>query len=149
MSDVFRHSHAYFCISICFICVKIVRIKWFLTLENKNGKKPKFTQVGRAHGITKNTIIGTTNTVYYIIPKYLTNLLYYLTEYTFTVNNSFEIANQIGAIPSELFVEDFRFITFIVTSLFTKVLLNRTIKLVFKGLYECKFIHTTLMNNEQ
>ena len=45
-----------------------------ITPQNKNGKKPEFTQVGRAHGIIKNTIIDATNTAYYIIVKYLTNL---------------------------------------------------------------------------
>ena len=74
-----------------------------ITPQNKNGKKPKFTQVGRAHGITKNTIIDATNTAYYIIAKYFTNLLYCLIENMFTVSNLFETANHIEAIPSELF----------------------------------------------
>ena len=99
-----------------------------ITLENKNGKKPKFTQAGRAHRITKNTIIGTTDNVHFIIAKYLSNLLYRLTENTFIVNDSFETANKIEAIPSELFNEGYRFITFNVISLFTKVPLNRSIK---------------------
>ena len=120
-----------------------------ITPQNKNGKKPKFTQVGREHGITKNTIIDETNTAYYIIAKYLTNLLYCLTENMFTVSNSFETAKQIEAIPSELFAEGFRCITFNITSLFTRVPLNRTIKVVLKGIYGYKFIHTTLTNNEK
>ena len=67
----------------------------------------------------------------------------------FTVSNSFETAKKIEAIPSELFAEGFRRITFNITSLFTRVPLNRTIKVVLKGIYGYKFIHTTLMNNEK
>ena len=73
--------------------------------ENKNGKKPNFTQVWGAHKITKNTITGTANTVCYIIIKCLTNLLYCLTKNMSTVSNSFETANQVEAIPSELFLD--------------------------------------------
>ena len=117
--------------------------------------RPKFAQVGQAHGFPKihknydhlppfRTIIDTTNTVHHDIDKYLSNLLHPLTEHEFTLKDSFEAANKIQAIPSELFDEGYRFVNFDVTLLFTNVPFNRTIKIVLKRIYEDKVIHTTL-----
>lgn len=66
-----------------------------ITLEDNNGKKPKFTLVGQTH-ISENTrnydrlpairpVIGTINTVHYIITTCLTNLLFRLIENNFTI----------------------------------------------------------------
>ena len=117
--------------------------------------RPKFAQVGRTHGLPKLhenydhlppfcPLVDTTNTAHYAIAKYLSNLLYLLIENEFTVKDSFDAANKIQAIPIELFDEGYRFPSFDVTSLFTNVPLNITIKIIFKRIYEKKFIQTTL-----
>ena len=126
-----------------------------ITLEDKDAMRPKFAQVGRAHGLPKihkschhfspfRPIIDATNTAHYGIVKYLSNLLHPLTENNFTVKDSFDAANKIQAIPSELFDEGYRFVSFDVTSLFTNVLLKRTIKIILKCIYEDKVVYTTL-----
>ena len=126
-----------------------------ITLEDKDAMRPKFAQVGRAHGLPKihkschhfspfRPIIDATNTAHYGIAKYLSNLLHPLTENNFTVKDSFDAANKIQAIPSELFDEGYRFVSFDVTSLFTNVPLKRTSKIILKRIYEDKVIHTTL-----
>ena len=106
-----------------------------ITLEDKNAMRPKFAQVGRAHGspeIHKNydhlppffPIIDATNTAHYGIAKNLSNLLLPFTENEFTVKDSFDAANKIKAIPSELFDEGYRFVSFDITSLFSNALLS-------------------------
>ena len=115
-----------------------------ITLEDNNGKKPKFTLVGQTH-ISENTrnydrlpairpVIGTINTVHYIIAKYL---FFCLTENNFTLNDLFETTNKIKAIYTQLHN---------VTSLVTNVPLNRTIKVILKRIYKNKVINTTLRN---
>ena len=117
--------------------------------------RPKFAQVGRTHRLPKihknydhlllfRPIIDATNTVDLGIVKYVCNLLHPLTENKFTVKDSFDAANKIQAIPTELFDEGYRFVNFEVTSLFTNAPLNRTIKITLKRIYEDKVIHTTL-----
>ena len=117
--------------------------------------RPKFAHVGQAHGLPKihknynhlppfRPIIDTTNTAHYGTAKYLSNLLHPLTENEFTVEDSFDAANKIQAIPSEVFAEGYRFVSFDVTLLFTNVPLNRIIKIILKRIYEDKVIHTTL-----
>ena len=82
-------------------------------MEDKIAMRPKFAQVRQAHVlpiIHKNydhfppfyPIIDTTNTAHYGIAKHLSNLLHPLTEHEFTVKDSFDAANKIQAIPSEL-----------------------------------------------
>ena len=125
-----------------------------ITLD-KNDVRPKFAQVVRAHGLPKihkschhfspfRPIIDATNTAHYGIAKYLSNLLHPLTENNFTVKDSFDAANKIQAIPSEILDEGCRFVSFDVTSLFTNVPLKRTSKIILKRIYEDKVIHTTL-----
>ena len=125
-----------------------------ITLEDKNAMRPNFAQVGQAHGLRKirtnydhlpkfRPIIDATNTAHYGIAKYLSNLLHHLTKNEFTVKGSSGAANKIQAIPSELFDKGYRFVRFDVTSLFTNVPLNRAIKIIMKGMYEDKVIHTT------
>ena len=126
-----------------------------ITLEDKDAMRPKFAQVVRAHGLPKvhkschhfspfRPIIDATNTAHYGIAKYLSNLLHPLTENNFTVKDSFDAANKIQAIPSEILDEGCRFVSFDVTSLFTNVPLKRTSKIILKRIYEDKVIHTTL-----
>ena len=122
--------------------------------------RPKFAQVGQAHGLPKihknydhlppfRLMKDATKTVHYDIAKYLSNLLHPLTENEFTVKGSFEAANKIQAIPSELFDEGYRFVSCDVTSLFTNVPFNRTIKIVLKRTYEGKLFipHQENMTN--
>ena len=126
-----------------------------ITLEDNNAMRPNFAQVGQAHGLRKihtnydhlpqfHPIIDATNTAHYGIAKYLSNLRHHLTENEFTVKDSFDAANKIQAIPSELFDAGYGFVRFDVTSQFTNVPLNRAIKIIMKGMYEDKVIHTTL-----
>ena len=89
-------------------------------------------------------IIDATDTAHYGIAKYLSNLRHHLTENEFAVKDSSDAANKIQAIPSELFDEGYGFVRFDVTSLFTNLSLNRAIKIIMKGMYEDKVIHTTL-----
>ena len=99
-----------------------------ITLKKRNPTRPKFAQVERAlrlpkihknHGHSPPfcPIIDTTNTARYDIAKYLSNLLHPLTENEFPVKELFEAAKKIQALPSELFDEGYRFVSFDVTLL--------------------------------
>ena len=79
-----------------------------------------------------------------VFRRFLSNLLHILTENEFTVKESFDATNKIQALPSEVFDEGYRFVSFDVTSLFTNIPLNRTIKIILKRLYEDKVIPTKL-----
>ena len=74
--------------------------------------RPKFAQIARGHGPPKThkpfehlpksrPIIDTTNTPYYGISKFLSNLLNPLTENQYVVKDSFTAANKIREIPKE------------------------------------------------
>ena len=93
----------------------------------------KFAQVGRAHRLPKVhnnydhlpsfcLIIDATSTAHYGIAKYLSILLHPLTKNKFAVKDSFDPADKIQALPSKLFDERCRFVSFGVTLLFTNVL---------------------------
>ena len=101
------------------------------------------------HLPSSRPVIDITNTVHYGIAKYLPNLLYPLIEKEFTVNDLFETGNKFKAISSELFVEDYRFITFNAKLLFDNVPLNRIIEIILKRINEDKVIHTTLLRKQR
>ena len=74
--------------------------------------RPKFAQIAREHGLPKThksfehlpkfrPIIDTTNTPYYGISKFLSNLPNPLTENQNVVKDSFTAANKIREIPKE------------------------------------------------
>ena len=60
------------------------------------------------------------------------------------MKDSFEAVDCIHSIPPELFDEGYHYISFDVTSLFTNVPLNRTIKIILKRVYEEKLVKTNL-----
>ena len=85
-----------------------------ITEDEKKLMRPKFGQIGRAHGLPKihkqfnnissfRPIVDTTNKPHYNVGKYLANLLNSLTQNNFVVKDSFETVNKIHNIPSELF----------------------------------------------
>ena len=91
-----------------------------ITEDEKKLMRPKFGQVGRAHGLPKipkqfnnipslRPIIDTTNTPHYNVDKYLANLLNPLTQNDFVVKDSFEAVNKIHNIPPELFNCGYRY----------------------------------------
>ena len=65
-------------------------------------------------------IVDKTSTTHYGIAKFLSSLLNPLAINNYSVNGSFEAAKHIQAIPPELFNQGYKFISFDVTSLFTK-----------------------------
>ena len=89
-------------------------------------------------------IIDTTTTPHYNVGKFLASLLNPLTLNQFNLNDTFDAVSAIKAIPSGLFDEGYRFVSFDVVSLFTNVPLKRTIDLVLKRVFDEKLINTTL-----
>ena len=85
-----------------------------ITESEKKAMRPKFAQIAQAHGLPKThklfehlpkfrPIIDTTNTPYYGISKFLSNLLNPLTENQYVVKEYFTAANKITETPKELF----------------------------------------------
>ena len=117
--------------------------------------RPQAASSGRAHGAPKThkdftdlpvfrPIINTTTTPHYNVGKFLSSLLNPLTLNQFNLNDTFDAVLAIKAIPPGLFDEGYRFVSFDVVSLFTYVLLKRTIDLVLKRVFDEKLINTTL-----
>ena len=120
--------------------------------------RPKFAQIGKAHDLLKVwiqffkvslflTIVDTTNTLYYGVGKFLTNLLNPLTQNEYTVKDLFEAVNIIHKTPPEPFDKGYRYIFFDVTSLFTKVRLNKTINIILEQIYKEKIVKTKSRKN--
>jgi hypothetical protein len=61
-----------------------------------------------------------------------------------TLKDSFEAASRIRNIPENLFRDGYRFVSFDVKSLFTNVLLKKTINLILDIIYNKKQLNTTL-----
>ena len=76
--------------------------------------------------------------------SYLAQVFLYRLDCNFLIENN---TDRIRSIPPELFDEDYRYISFDVTSLFTNVPLNRTIKIILKRVYEEKLVKTNLKKN--
>ena len=85
-----------------------------ITEFEKKAMQPKFAQIARAHGLPKihkpfehipkfRPTIDTTNTPYYGISKFLSNLRNPLTENQYVVKDLFTAANMFKEIPKELF----------------------------------------------
>ena len=117
--------------------------------------RPKFAQIARAHGLPKThkpfeylpkfrPIINTTNTPYYGISKFLSNLLNPLTENQYVVKDSFAAANKIREISKELFDHGYRFVSFDVESLFTSIPLSKTINIILDRIYNKKPLKTNI-----
>ena len=117
--------------------------------------RPKFAQIARAHGLPEahkpfeyllkfRPIIDSTDTPYYGISKFLSNLLNPLTENQYVVKDSFTAANKIREIPKELFDHGYRFVSFDVESLFTSVPLSKTINIILDRTYNKKLLKTNI-----
>ena len=123
--------------------------------DEKKSIRPKFAQIGRAHGLPKThkkfedltpfrPIIDFTNTPYYGIAKFIVNLFNPLTLNDFTVKDSFDAANKIQEISKELVDSGYKFVSFDVISLFTNVPLAKTIDIILKRAYSQKIGTTNL-----
>ena len=106
-----------------------------ITEAEKKQMRPMSSQLGRAHGLPKIhkvfaniptfcSIIDTTNMPYYKIGQYLSSLLQLLTINDYTLKDSFDAANKIKIVRSEMFEEGYQFVSFDIESLFTNVPLN-------------------------
>ena len=76
--------------------------------------------------------------------KYISELLQPLTQNEFTLKDTFDAASRIKLIPSELFDQGYKFVSFDVESLFTNVPLQRTLEIIVDRIYNKKLIDTNL-----
>jgi hypothetical protein len=117
--------------------------------------RPQSTRPARAHGLPKThksfdnlpsfrPIIDTTGTAYQLVAKYLSSLLNPLTHNEFKLRDSFDAVSRIHNIPSHLFSQGYRFVSFDVTSLFTNIPLRKTINIILDRIYKDKRITTTI-----
>ena len=113
--------------------------------------RPKFAQIARAHGLPEahkpfeyllkfRPIIDSTDTPYYGISKFLSNLLNPLTENQYVVKDSLTAANMIREMPKELFDQGYRFVSFDVESLFTSVPLSKISNIISDWIYNKKLL---------
>ena len=90
-------------------------------------------------------IIDTTGTTHYSVGKYLSELLNSLTHNDYFLKDSFDAATRISRIvPQVRENDDYMFISLDVSSLFTKVLLKKTVNIILKRIYNEKQIRTSL-----
>ena len=89
-------------------------------------------------------IIDTTNTPYYKTGQDLLSLFQSLTINNYTLKDSFDAANKIKSVPSEIFEDWCEFASFDVESLFTIVPLNKTINIILDRIYRQKLLKTNL-----
>ena len=112
--------------------------------------RPKNAKPAKAHGLQKihktftnfrrfRPIMDTTGSSLYLVGKYLAQLLYPLINNEFTLGDSFETANRIHDIPSILFVNGYKYVSFDVESLFTNLVIKNQ-----STLYLHVYIMTTL-----
>ena len=137
------------------IYLKTICKRGEITESEKKPMRPKFAQIAPVHGLPKThksfehlpkfrPIIDTTNTPYYGISKFLSNLLNPVTENQFVVKDSFTTANMIREVPKELFDQDYRFDSFDLESLFTSVPLSKTINIILDRIYNKKLLKTNI-----
>ena len=123
--------------------------------SDKKAMRHKSAQIARGHGLPKThqhyellpkfrPIIDTTNTPYYGISKFLSNLLNPLIENEYIVQDTFCAAKKIREIPKELFEDGYRFISFDAESLFTSVPLSRTINIILDRIYNQNLLTTNM-----
>ena len=117
--------------------------------------RPKNAKPARVHGLPKihkeflnipkfRPIIDTTGTSHCLVGKYLASLLYPLTTNEFSIKDSFDAASKIKAIPSYLFENGYQCISFDVESLFTNVLIKRTVDIILRQINQDRVISTNL-----
>ena len=117
--------------------------------------RPNNTKPARAHDLPKihktftnipkfRPIIDTTGSSHSLVGKYLAQLLYPLTNNDFTLRDSFEAVNRIQDIPSSLFMNGYKNVSFDVESLFTNVPIKKTIDVILTRIYNDHTISTNL-----
>ena len=79
-----------------------------------------------------------------IIGQYLSSLLQLLTINNYTLKDSFDAANEIKSVPSEIFEYGYQFASFDIESLFTNKPLNETINIILDRIYRQKLLKTNL-----
>ena len=79
-----------------------------------------------------------------IIGQYLSSLLQLLTMNNYTLKDSFDAANKIKSVPSEIFEYGYQFVSFDIESLFTNKPLNKTINIILDQIYRQKLLKTNL-----
>ena len=153
-----------------FLIINITLIRWnnyWTTLQNylqnlcNRGEisKAEFDQIrpnnakpARAHGLPKiyktftnipkfRPIIDTTGSSHYLVGRYLAQLCS-LTNNEFTLRDSFKAVNSIQYIPSSLFVNGYKYVSFNVESLFTNVPIKKTISVILTQIYNDHAIST-------
>ena len=119
---------------------------------------PKNAKIGRAHGSAKihkefdripplRPIVDTIGSTHYGVGKFLTSLLNPLTQNEYHLKDSFTAAERIKQIPTNLYDEGYKLVSFDVKSLFTNVPLDKTIQVILDRVYNQKQITTTLKKN--
>ncbi len=117
--------------------------------------RPQSTRPARAHGLPKThkpfdylpsfrPIIDTTGTAYQPLAKYLSSLLNPLTHNEFKLKDSFDAVSRILNIPTHLFSQGYRLVSFDVSSLFTNIPLRKTVNIILDRIYKDKRITTSL-----
>ena len=121
-----------------------------------NTIRPKHAKIARAHGLPKvhkafddippfRPIIDTIGTTHSSVGKYLSEVLYPLTQNQFSIKDSFDAANRINSIlPEVKNSNDLAFVSLDVVFLFTNVPLKKTVYIILKRVYNNKEILTTL-----
>ena len=117
--------------------------------------RPQSTRPARAHGLPKThkpfdylpsfrPIIDTTGTAYQPLAKYLSSLLNPLTQNEFKLKDSFDAVSRILNLPTHLFSQGYRLVSFDVSSLFTNIPLRKTVNIILDRIYKDKRITTSL-----
>ena len=71
-------------------------------------------------------------------------MLQLLTINNYTLKDSFDAANEIKSVPSEIFEYGYQFASFDIESLFTNKPLNKTINIILDRIYRQKLLKTNL-----
>ena len=135
--------------------IQLLKRRNEISEEDYKQMYPKNAKIGRAHGSAKvhkeferipplRPIVDTIGSTHYGVGKFISKLLKPLTLNQYHLQDSFHAAEKIRAIPSHLFDEGYKFVSFDVKSLFTNVPLNKTIEIILDRVYNKNIISTTL-----
>ena len=109
--------------------------------------RPEHAKIARAHGLRKvhkafdniplfRPIIDTICTTYSSVGKYLSEVLYPLTQNQFSIKDLFDATNRINSILPEVEnCNDLLFVSLDVVSLFTNFALKKTVNIILKRVY--------------
>ena len=135
---------------------RLTSLQRYLKQLNKRGElpdavyntiRPKHAKISRAHGLPKvqkafddippfRPIIDTIGTIHSSVGKYLSEVLYPLTQNQFSIKDSFDAAKRINSIlPEAKNSNDLVFVLLDVVSLFTNVPLKKTVNIILKRVY--------------